>query len=25
LWPTQIDTGRFPNSEKLFRQLFGGR
>ena len=25
LWPTQIDTGRFPNSEKLFRKLFGSR
>ncbi len=25
LWPTQIDTGRFPESEKLFRKLFGGR
>jgi hypothetical protein len=23
LWPTQIDTGRFPQSEKLFRTLFG--
>jgi beta-mannanase len=23
LWPTQIDTGRFPQSEKLFRKLFG--
>jgi hypothetical protein len=23
LWPTQIDTGRFPESEKLFRKLFG--
>jgi hypothetical protein len=21
-WPTQIDTNRFPNSEKLFRKLF---
>lgn len=25
LWPTQIDTGRFPESEKLFRKLFSGR
>jgi hypothetical protein len=25
LWPTQIDTGRFPESEKLFRILFSGR
>jgi len=25
LWPTQIDSGRFPNSEKLFRKLFSGR
>lgn len=25
LWPTQIDTGRFPNSEKLFRKLFSSR
>ena len=25
LWPTQIDTGQFPNSEKLFRRLFGSR
>jgi hypothetical protein len=23
LWPTQIDTNRFPNSERLFRKLFG--
>jgi hypothetical protein len=23
LWPTQIDTHRFPESEKLFRRLFG--
>lgn len=23
LWPTQIDTNRFPESEKLFRKLFG--
>jgi hypothetical protein len=23
LWATQIDTGRFPESEKLFRRLFG--
>jgi hypothetical protein len=23
LWPTQIDNGRFPNSLKLFRKLFG--
>jgi hypothetical protein len=22
LWPTQIDTGRFPRSQKLFRRLF---
>jgi len=25
LWPTQIDTGRFPESEKLFRKLFSGQ
>ncbi|MGY3620758.1 glycoside hydrolase family 26 protein [Bradyrhizobium sp. USDA 10063] len=25
LWPTQIDTGRFPESEKLFRKLFGAK
>lgn len=25
LWPTQIDTGRFPQSEKLFRNLFSAR
>lgn len=25
LWPTQIDTGRFPRSEALFRKLFAGR
>ncbi|MBR0696887.1 glycoside hydrolase family 26 protein [Bradyrhizobium lablabi] len=25
LWPTQIDTGRFPQSQELFRTLFGGR
>ena len=25
LWPTQIDTGRFPKSEKLFRKLFSRR
>ena len=24
LWPTQIDTGRFPNSASLFRKLFAG-
>ncbi|MBR1121257.1 hypothetical protein JQ628_07000 [Bradyrhizobium lablabi] len=24
LWPTRIDTGRFPQSEKLFRKLFSG-
>lgn len=24
LWPTQIDTGRFPQSEALFRKLFAG-
>ncbi|VIO77131.1 hypothetical protein CI1B_69540 [Bradyrhizobium ivorense] len=24
LWPTQIDTGRFPNSASLFRTLFAG-
>jgi hypothetical protein len=23
LWPTQIDTNRFPKSQKLFRKLFG--
>jgi hypothetical protein len=23
LWPTQIDTNRFPKSERLFRKLFG--
>ena len=23
LWPTQIDDGRFPESQKLFRKLFG--
>jgi hypothetical protein len=23
LWPTQIDTSRFPKSERLFRKLFG--
>lgn len=23
LWPTQIDTNRFPESQKLFRKLFG--
>jgi hypothetical protein len=23
LWPTQIDTNRFPQSQKLFRKLFG--
>lgn len=22
LWPTQIDNGRFPNSQRLFRELF---
>jgi hypothetical protein len=25
LWPTQIDNGRFPNSERVFRQLFSHR
>lgn len=25
LWPTQIDTGRFPQSEALFRKLFAAR
>ncbi len=25
LWPTQIDNGRFPNSQRLFRELFGRR
>jgi hypothetical protein len=25
LWPTQIDTGRFPKSQKLFRMLFKRR
>jgi len=25
LWPTQIDNGRFPNSGRLFRQLFSRR
>ncbi|MDI4234687.1 hypothetical protein OZ411_17940 [Bradyrhizobium sp. Arg237L] len=25
LWPTQIDTGRFPESEKLFRKLFAAK
>jgi hypothetical protein len=25
LWPTQIDNGRFPNSERLFRKLFSRR
>jgi hypothetical protein len=25
LWPTQIDNGRFPNSQRLFRQLFSRR
>jgi hypothetical protein len=25
LWPTQIDNGRFPNSERAFRQLFSRR
>lgn len=25
LWPTQIDNSRFPNSEKLFRELFRRR
>ena len=24
LWPTQIDTGRFPQSQALFRKLFAG-
>jgi hypothetical protein len=25
LWPTQIDNGRFPNSQRLFRELFRRR
>jgi hypothetical protein len=25
LWPTQIDNGRFPHSQRLFRELFKGR
>ena len=25
LWPTQIDNNRFPNSQRLFRKLFGRR
>jgi hypothetical protein len=25
LWPTQIDNNRFPNSQRLFRELFGRR
>ncbi|MGA7994756.1 MAG: hypothetical protein WCA28_07575 [Bradyrhizobium sp.] len=25
LWPTQIDNNRFPNSPRLFRELFGRR
>jgi hypothetical protein len=25
LWPTQIDNGRFPNSQRLFRELFKRR
>jgi hypothetical protein len=24
LWPTQIDNNKFPNSQQLFRKLFGG-
>jgi hypothetical protein len=25
LWPTQIDTGRFPQSQALYRKLFAGK
>ncbi|MDE5458151.1 hypothetical protein GWE18_36155 [Bradyrhizobium sp. CSA112] len=24
-WPTQIDNGQFPNSQRLFRKLFSRR